>query len=71
MSTPHAEDTVTPGAVPLIVDQHRWAAALNELRAREKAATRELDAIALLGHACRWSSCPPTSSRGTTGRFGW
>jgi predicted dithiol-disulfide oxidoreductase (DUF899 family) len=46
MSTPNAEDTVTPGAVPLIVDQHRWEAALDELRAREKAATRELDAIA-------------------------
>ncbi len=46
MSTSNSEDTVTPGAVPLIVDQHRWEAALNELRAREKAATRELDAIA-------------------------
>jgi len=46
MSTSNSEDTVTPGAVPLIVDQHRWEPALNELRAREKAATRELDAIA-------------------------
>jgi predicted dithiol-disulfide oxidoreductase (DUF899 family) len=33
-------------AVPPIVDQDAWAAALAELRVREKAATRELDAIA-------------------------
>ena len=33
-------------AVPPIVDQATWEAALAELRAREKAATRELDAIA-------------------------
>lgn len=46
MSTPRDEDTVTFGAVPLIVDQVRWEAALDELRAREKASTRELDAIA-------------------------
>jgi predicted dithiol-disulfide oxidoreductase (DUF899 family) len=33
-------------AVPSIVDQAAWEAALAELRIREKAATRELDAIA-------------------------
>ena len=33
-------------AVPPIVDQATWEAALDELRVREKAATRELDAIA-------------------------
>ena len=33
-------------ATPPIVDQQTWEAALAELRAREKAATRELDAIA-------------------------
>jgi predicted dithiol-disulfide oxidoreductase (DUF899 family) len=33
-------------AVPPVVDQATWEAALEELRAREKAATRELDAIA-------------------------
>jgi predicted dithiol-disulfide oxidoreductase (DUF899 family) len=33
-------------AVPPIVDQATWDTALAELRAREKAATRELDAIA-------------------------
>lgn len=33
-------------ALPPIVDQQTWRAALDELRKREKAATRELDAIA-------------------------
>lgn len=33
-------------AVPPVVDQATWEAALAELRVREKAATRELDAIA-------------------------
>jgi predicted dithiol-disulfide oxidoreductase (DUF899 family) len=33
-------------ATPPIVDQDTWRAALDELRTREKAATRELDAIA-------------------------
>ena len=33
-------------AVPPIVDVDTWEAALAELRVREKAATRELDAIA-------------------------
>ncbi|WP_439678785.1 DUF899 domain-containing protein [Embleya sp. MST-111070] len=34
------------GALPPVVEQHEWQAALDDLRAREKAATRELDAIA-------------------------
>lgn len=33
-------------AIPPVVDQQTWRAALDDLRAREKAATRELDAIA-------------------------
>jgi len=33
-------------ALPPVVDQQTWRAALDELRTREKAATRELDAIA-------------------------
>ena len=37
---------VTASALPPVVDQQTWQAALDELRAREKAATRELDAIA-------------------------
>src|SRR5689334_1687920 len=37
--------TSTP-ALPPVVDQATWRSALDELRVREKAATRELDAIA-------------------------
>jgi len=36
----------TTKALPPVVDQQTWQAALDELRVREKAATRELDAIA-------------------------
>src|SRR3954467_7450772 len=36
----------TTSALPPVVDQQTWQAALDELRVREKAATRELDAIA-------------------------
>jgi predicted dithiol-disulfide oxidoreductase (DUF899 family) len=39
-------DPAREDAVPPIVDQATWEAALAELRVREKAATRELDAIA-------------------------
>ena len=46
MSAPTADHATRPVAVPPIVDQQTWEAALAELRAREKAATRELDAIA-------------------------
>src|ERR1700728_2054251 len=37
---------VMSNALPPIVDQQTWRSALDELRKREKAATRELDAIA-------------------------
>ena len=40
------DDGHDPVAVPRIVDPDTWGAALAELRTREKAATRELDAIA-------------------------
>ena len=36
----------TANALPPVVDQSTWQAALDDLRVREKAATRELDAIA-------------------------
>src|SRR5690348_3866387 len=36
----------TTSALPPVVDQATWEAALSDLRKREKAATRELDAIA-------------------------
>src|SRR3954452_24000610 len=39
-----SEQTTT--ALPPVVDRQTWQAALAELRVREKAATRELDAIA-------------------------
>ncbi len=41
-----SEQTDTHDAIPPIVDQATWEAALAQLRVREKAATRELDAIA-------------------------
>lgn len=37
---------MTLSAKPPVVDHHTWRTALDELRVREKAATRELDAIA-------------------------
>ena len=46
VSTQVADNASQPVAVPPVVDQPTWEAALAELRAREKAATRELDAIA-------------------------
>ena len=36
----------TATALPPVVDRQTWQAALDDLRVREKAATRELDAIA-------------------------
>src|SRR6201991_4413254 len=38
--------TTSTSAKPPVVDQETWRAALDDLRRREKAATRELDAIA-------------------------
>ena len=38
--------TTSTSATPPVVDPDTWRAALDELRVREKAATRELDAIA-------------------------
>ena len=46
MSTQTADSASEPVAAPPVVDQHIWETALAELRAREKAATHELDAIA-------------------------
>ena len=41
-----AHDADQPVAAPPVVDQRTWDAALEDLRVREKAVTRELDAIA-------------------------
>ena len=46
MPTDNFVDGLDPVAVPPIVDRATWEAALADLRTREKAATRELDAIA-------------------------
>ena len=46
MTAQATDDGRPPVAVPPIVDQRTWDAALADLRAREKAATHELDAIA-------------------------
>ena len=43
---PNDVDPTLSGALPPIVDEPTWEAAVAELRRREKAATRELDAIA-------------------------
>ena len=45
-SPPKTNENNQTDAVPPIVDQDTWESALHELRVREKAATRELDAIA-------------------------
>lgn len=41
-----ADHTSSPTALPPVVDHATWRAELDDLRIREKAATRELDAIA-------------------------
>src|SRR5436190_6708613 len=46
MPAPTADDGTKADAAPPVVDQETWETALADLRAREKAATRELDAIA-------------------------
>src|SRR4051812_24436523 len=46
MTTPVTNEDEQAMAIPPVVDQKTWEAALTDLRAREKAATRELDAIA-------------------------
>src|SRR3954451_20442339 len=46
MATASDADPTRSGALPPVVDQATWEAALADLRRREKAATRELDSIA-------------------------
>jgi hypothetical protein len=54
-----------PSPVPPIVDQPAWEAALAELRAREKAATRELDAIAAARRRLADGGAPRLHPRGS------
>jgi predicted dithiol-disulfide oxidoreductase (DUF899 family) len=46
MTTPATNEDEQAVAIPPVVDHETWEAALADLRAREKAATRELDALA-------------------------
>ena len=46
-------------ALPPTADQSTWEIALAQLRTREKAATRKLDALAAARRRLPWLSCPP------------
>src|SRR3954454_8033401 len=61
------DDGHEPVAIPPIVDQPTWEAALAELRAREKAATRELDAIAAARRRPPMGALPDSTPDGPAG----
>jgi predicted dithiol-disulfide oxidoreductase (DUF899 family) len=54
---------MTAAALPPIVDADKWQRELDALRVREKAATRELDAIAAQRRRLPW--------RASRDRSGW
>src|SRR3954453_10373301 len=54
-------------AIPPIVDQDSWETALAELRTREKAATRELDAIAAARRRLPMVEVPDYTLEGSDG----
>jgi len=56
-----------PVAMPPIVDQSSWETALAELRVREKAATRELDAIAAARRRLPMVALPDYTLEGADG----
>src|SRR6201998_273200 len=56
-----------PEALPPIVDHPTWRATLDELRKREKAATRELDAIAAQRRRLPMVELPDYTLIGTDG----
>ena len=60
-------ETDQPDVVPPVVDQDAWEAALADLRAREKAATRELDAIAAARRRLPMVELPDYTLEGATG----
>lgn len=63
--------TSTTTAVPPVVDAATWQRELDALRVREKAATRELDAIAAQRRRLPMVEMPGTTSwRARTGRSG-
>lgn len=67
MSTQSTNDTSRSVAVPAIVGKATWEAAVAELRAREKAATRELDAIAAARRRLPMVELPDYTLEGTDG----
>jgi predicted dithiol-disulfide oxidoreductase (DUF899 family) len=67
MSAQTAADAPQPLATPPIVDQDTWEAALAELRLREKAVTRELDAIAAARRRLPMVELPDYTLEGATG----
>ena len=67
MSAQTADNATQPLAVPPIVDPDTWEAALTELRAREKAATRELDAIAAARRRLPMVEMPEYTLEGAAG----
>jgi hypothetical protein len=65
---------MTAAALPPVVDADSWQRQLDALRAREKAATRELDAIAAQRRRLPMVKMPTTpwrASRGRSSPEGW
>ncbi|MDQ6725594.1 MAG: DUF899 domain-containing protein [Actinomycetota bacterium] len=67
MSAQATEDGSEPVAVPPIVDHGTWEAASAALRVREKAATRELDAIAAARRRLPMTELPDYTLEGADG----
>ena len=67
MSAHDLDDGPAVAAIPPIVDQRTWEAALAELRVREKAATRELDAIAAARRRLPMVALPDYTLEGANG----
>lgn len=70
MSTDTSTDTPAP-ALPPVVDLETWQHELAELRTREKAATRELDAIAAQRRRLPAVELPDYTLEGGTVPCGW
>ncbi len=62
---------MTTHALPPVVDAATWERQLEALRAREKAATRELDAIAAERRRLPMVEMPDYSLEARTAPFGW
>ena len=62
---------MTAAVLPPVVDAGTWQRQLDALRAREKAATRELDAIAAQRRRLPMVKMPTTPWRVSRDRSGW